>query len=50
MLIIPVIRSFGVAWAVLAIINAALFIGIVLLMIKGRQWREAIGKPSFEDK
>ena len=42
--------SFGVAWAVMAIINAALFVGIVALMLRGRKWRDAIGTPSFEDK
>jgi hypothetical protein len=41
--------SFGVAWAVMAIISAVLFLGIVALMLRGRQWREALGRPSFED-
>lgn len=41
--------SFGVAWAVLAVISAALFAGIVALMLRGRLWREALGKPGFED-
>jgi hypothetical protein len=42
--------TFGVAWAVMAIINATLFIGIIALMLRGRQWRESLGRPSFEDK
>ena len=42
--------TFGVAWAVMAIISAALFTGIIALMLRGRQWRESLGRPSFEDK
>jgi hypothetical protein len=40
--------SFGVAWSVMAIIDAVLFVGIVALMFKGRQWRESLGSPHFD--
>lgn len=37
--------TFGVAWAVLAIIDVVLYMGIILLMWKGRAWREKLGSP-----
>ncbi|EMC98470.1 hypothetical protein BAUCODRAFT_32515 [Baudoinia panamericana UAMH 10762] len=40
--------SYGVAWSVLAIINACLFTGIVLLMWRGKHWRESLGSPNFD--
>ena len=39
--------TYGVAWGVMAAINAFLYIGIVLLMWRGRQWREKLGTPNF---
>lgn len=39
--------TWGVAWSVLAIINATLFIGIIALMWRGQQWRQRLGQPSF---
>jgi hypothetical protein len=32
----------------MAIINAALFSGIVLLMWRGQHWREKLGAPGFD--
>lgn len=43
-----VATTYGIAWAVLAIINAVLFIGIILLMWRGREWREKLGRPNFD--
>lgn len=40
--------TFGVAWSVMAIIQAVLFIGILLLMWRGREWREKMGRPKFD--
>lgn len=40
--------TFGIAWAVMAIIEACLFAGIVLLMWRGQYWREKLGSPSFD--
>ena len=40
--------TFGVAWSVMAIIDALLFAGIVLLMWRGRYWREKLGMPDFD--
>jgi hypothetical protein len=39
--------TYGVAWAVVAVINTILYGGIVLLMWKGREWREKLGAPEF---
>lgn len=39
--------TYGVAWSVLAIIEACLFSGIILLMWRGAQWREKLGPPNF---
>ncbi|TKX19743.1 MFS transporter-like protein 147 [Elsinoe australis] len=40
--------TYGIAWAVMAIIGLALYAGFVALMFKGRQWREKLGEPSFD--
>lgn len=40
--------TWGVAWAVFAIIQFVFFSGIVALMWKGRQWRERLGTPDFD--
>ncbi|KAL9087440.1 MAG: hypothetical protein Q9159_003652 [Coniocarpon cinnabarinum] len=40
--------TWGVAWAVLAIINAVTYSGIILLMWRGRRWREMLGSPAEE--
>ncbi|KAF2219236.1 major facilitator superfamily domain-containing protein [Elsinoe ampelina] len=40
--------TYGIAWAVMAIIGAVLYAGIVALMFKGRQWREKLSEPSFD--
>ncbi|KAL9616446.1 MAG: hypothetical protein Q9160_008698 [Pyrenula sp. 1 TL-2023] len=40
--------TFGVAWSVMAIIDAFLFLGIVALMFRGQQWREKLGAPNFD--
>lgn len=37
--------TWGIAWGVFAIINVVFYMGIILLMVKGRQWREALGSP-----
>ena len=39
--------TWGVAWSVFAIFDAVLFTGIILLMWRGQQWREALGSPNF---
>jgi hypothetical protein len=39
--------SFGVAWAVLAVISVVLYGGVGLLMWRGREWRERMGQPDF---
>ncbi|KAJ9493834.1 hypothetical protein LTR99_011156 [Exophiala xenobiotica] len=39
--------SFGIAWAVVALIGVALYAGIVLLMWRGQAWREKLGAPNF---
>lgn len=39
--------TWGVAWGVMAIINAALFSGIIALMWQGEAWRGALGEPDF---
>lgn len=40
--------TFGVAWSVMAIIDAFLFLGIIALMFRGQQWRERLGAPNFD--
>ncbi|KXL42978.1 hypothetical protein M433DRAFT_58968 [Acidomyces richmondensis BFW] len=40
--------TWGVAWAVMAIIDASLFSGIGLLMWRGQLWREKLGNPQFD--
>jgi hypothetical protein len=40
--------TFGVAWSVMAIIQVALFSGIIALMWRGRYWREQLGSPNFD--
>jgi MFS family permease len=42
-----VATTYGVAWSVMAIISIVLYAGIVLLMWKGREWRERLGQPNF---
>jgi hypothetical protein len=39
--------TYGVAWSVLAIIQAVLFTGIIALMWRGQHWRERLGAPNF---
>lgn len=39
--------SFGVAWAVLAVIGVMLYAGVGVLIWKGREWRERLGQPDF---
>ncbi|KAF4549206.1 Efflux pump-like protein 6 [Elsinoe fawcettii] len=40
--------TYGIAWAVMAIIGASLYAGVVALMFKGREWRLKLGEPSFD--
>ncbi|KAH8805131.1 major facilitator superfamily domain-containing protein [Xylogone sp. PMI_703] len=40
--------TYGIAWAVIAIITFALYAGVVLLMWKGAEWRKKLGRPSFD--
>ena len=40
--------TYGIAWSVFAIINAVLYLGIIALMWRGAEWREALGAPSFD--
>jgi hypothetical protein len=40
--------TWGVAWSVMAIINAVLFAGILVLMWRGQYWREKLGAPQFD--
>ena len=40
--------TWGIAWSVMAIIQAVLFTGIILLMWRGQQWREQLGAPNFD--
>ena len=40
--------TYGIAWAVMAIISVVLYAGIILLLVKGKQWREALGAPNFD--
>ncbi|RFU30522.1 hypothetical protein B7463_g5829, partial [Scytalidium lignicola] len=40
--------SYGVAWAVMALGNMALFSGVIALMWKGKEWREKLGAPNFD--
>ncbi|MCJ1286218.1 hypothetical protein MMC26_005563 [Xylographa opegraphella] len=40
--------TYGVAWSVLAVLDAVLYLGIVLLMWRGREWRERMGPPNFD--
>jgi hypothetical protein len=40
--------TWGTAWGVFAIIDALFFSGIILLMWRGRLWREKLGKPQFD--
>lgn len=40
--------TFGVAWSVMAIIDVLLFTCILLLMWRGRYWREKLGSPNFD--
>lgn len=40
--------TWGIAWSTVAIINAVLFTGIVVLMCRGRLWRERLGNPDFD--
>ena len=40
--------TYGIAWAVLAIIQALLFLGIIALMWRGKVWRERLGTPNFD--
>lgn len=39
--------TWGIAWAVMAIINMVLFVGIGALMWRGLYWREKLGRPEF---
>lgn len=39
--------TFGIAWAVVAICGLLLYSGVVVLMFRGRRWREKLGAPSF---
>ncbi|KAK7719448.1 hypothetical protein SLS63_010086 [Diaporthe eres] len=39
--------TFGIAWAVVAICGLSLYSGVVILMFRGRRWREQLGAPSF---
>jgi len=40
--------TWGVAWGIFAVIDAVFFLGIILLMWKGKQWRERLGTPKFD--
>ncbi|KAK5126327.1 hypothetical protein LTR85_010563 [Meristemomyces frigidus] len=40
--------TWGVAWSVMAVIQAVLFGGVVLLMWRGKEWRERLGAPEFD--
>ncbi|KAH8802957.1 major facilitator superfamily domain-containing protein [Xylogone sp. PMI_703] len=40
--------NFGVAWSVMALISVILYGGIILLMWKGKSWREKLGAPNFD--
>jgi hypothetical protein len=39
--------SYGVAWSTMAVIDICLFAGILLLMWRGKYWRERLGRPDF---
>ena len=40
--------TWGIAWGVMAVIDAVLFLGIILLMWRGQHWREVLGAPNFD--
>lgn len=40
--------TWGVAWAVFAIIDVVFFLGLIALMWKGAEWRERMGAPRFD--
>ncbi|KAI9653884.1 MAG: hypothetical protein M1821_006915 [Bathelium mastoideum] len=40
--------TFGIAWAVLAIIQCLFFSGIIALMWRGKVWRERLEMPKFD--
>ncbi|KAL2004461.1 hypothetical protein VTN00DRAFT_3490 [Thermoascus crustaceus] len=42
------VTTWGIAWSVMAIICVVLYGGIVLLMWKGPEWREHLGRPNFD--
>lgn len=42
------VTTWGIAWSVMAIICVVLYGGIVLLMWKGPEWRERLGRPNFD--
>lgn len=39
--------TWGIAFATMAIIDVVLYAGILLLIWKGREWRERLGAPNF---
>lgn len=39
--------TFGTAWGVFAVIHVLTFLPVILLMWKGRAWREKLGAPNF---
>ena len=40
--------TFGIAWAVMAIIDIVLFSGVIYLMFRGAYVREKLGYPDFD--
>ncbi|KAH8802470.1 major facilitator superfamily domain-containing protein [Xylogone sp. PMI_703] len=40
--------TYGIAWTVFAIINAVLYVNLIILMWKGAEWRKKLGKPDFD--
>ncbi|KAJ5602275.1 hypothetical protein N7510_011809 [Penicillium lagena] len=41
--------NYGIAWAVVSLANMSLFAGVVALMWKGKEWREKLGPPEFDE-
>ena len=40
--------TYGVAWAVMGLIDGVLFLGVIACMWKGESWREKLGPPDFD--
>ncbi|KAL9106505.1 MAG: hypothetical protein Q9227_008484 [Pyrenula ochraceoflavens] len=40
--------TYGIAWMVMGLIDAFLFLGVIACMWRGEQWRHALGAPNFD--